>query len=81
MVMLLFPILMAGYHLSPTLPLCLDPFLHASRAGQILQPHLKTRGLDSPEKEEFKSILHSHQFQEEIFTALLFIIYHSDTMF
>lgn len=34
-VMLLFPILMVGYHLSPTLLLGLDQFLHASRAGQI----------------------------------------------
>lgn len=79
--MLLFPILMVGYHPSATLLLCLDQFLHASRAGQIPQPHLKARGLDSPEKEEFKPILHPYQFQEETFTALLFIIYHSDTMF
>lgn len=81
MVVLLFPILMVGYHLSPTLLLCLDQFLHASRAGQIPQPHLKARGSDSSEKEKFKSILHTHKLQEEMFTALLFIIYHSDTMF
>lgn len=81
MVMFLFPFLMVGYHLSPTLLLCLDQFLHASRAGQSPQQHLKARGLHCPEKEELKSILHPHQFQEEIFTALLFIIYQSDTMF